>query len=222
MLAGSMALNRMDAAKGAAISLLAQAYKNRNKICLINFHGKTAEVVVPPTKSIAMTKNRLESMPCGGGSPLAHALEMASKTGLNSIKIKKDVGRCILVLITDGRANIPLCISHGDEFDPDIYPSFDGMPTREFLHDEVISSARILGSFQDFDVVVIDTEDKFISTGLAKVTVRNHVRPRAEPPRSSTFSFIVTQETAEAAFAKYYRIDVRDVSSLQSVTKRLV
>ena len=56
---GSMALNRMNAAKGASVELLAEAYKSRDKISLIAFHGVRAEVLVPPTKSMALTKNRL-------------------------------------------------------------------------------------------------------------------------------------------------------------------
>jgi magnesium chelatase subunit D len=54
----------MDAAKGAAISLLSEAYKARDKISLIISQGSRAVVLVPPTKSTAFCKARLEGMPC--------------------------------------------------------------------------------------------------------------------------------------------------------------
>jgi magnesium chelatase subunit D len=163
---GSMALNRMGAAKGAAMSLLKEAYKSRDKICLVSFHGDRAEIHVPPTKSMVLTKRRLEELPCGGGSPLAHALQTAARTGLNELKVKRDVGRVVIVLLTDGRANIPLAVSEGEHI------SDRDTKDRTFLKEEVISIAKRLGSLKDFNVVVIDTEDRFVGTGFARDIAR--------------------------------------------------
>lgn len=166
---GSMALNRMDAAKGAALSLLSEAYKSRDKICLVAFHGNQAEVLVPPTKSMALTKNRLEGMPCGGGSPLCHGLVLAMRTGLNAIKVKQDVGRVIVVLLSDGRANVPLCVSEGESFDPSVDPAAkNGEPSRGYLKEEALAVAKTLGSLDDFNILCIDTEDRFVGTGLSR------------------------------------------------------
>ena len=63
-----------------------------------------------------MAKNRLERMPCGGGSPLAHALNQAATTGLNAQK-SGDVGEVLVICISDGRANVPLANADG-EVDP--------------------------------------------------------------------------------------------------------
>jgi len=158
---GSMALNRMNAAKGAAVNLLAEAYQSRDKICLISFQGEFAQVLLPPTRSIAMAKNRLERMPCGGGSPLAHALNQAAQVGITAQK-SGDVGEVLCVCISDGRANVPLKVSVG-ESDPEEPPM-----SKEDLKEEVLQTAKLLGMQPNFKLLMLDTENKFVSTGVAK------------------------------------------------------
>ena len=160
---GSMALNRMNAAKGAAIGLLSEAYQSRDKICLISFQGEEAQVLLPPTRSIAMARNRLERMPCGGGSPLAHALNQAAQVGLTAQKTG-DVGEVLVVCISDGRANVPLSVSvDGPDPDPDAVPM-----DKAALKEEVLNTAKMLGSLSGFKLLMLDTENKFVSTGQAK------------------------------------------------------
>jgi len=191
---GSMALNRMNAAKGAAMSLLTEAYQSRDKIALIPFQGEMADVLLPPTKSIAMAKRRLESMPCGGGSPLAHAIQTAMLTGLNEQK-SGDVGKVVVVCISDGRANVPLCNSMGEEFDPESdEDSKEGKPSRKYLKEEVLACAKQLGVLPGFNLLCIDTENKFISTGIAK-------------------------DIANAANGKYHQIAKADGNAIASVTQ---
>lgn len=164
---GSMALNRMNAAKGAAIRLLTEAYQTRDKICLIPFQGDKADVLLPPTKSIAMAKRRLETMPCGGGSPLAHGLSLAVRTGLNAVKAG-DVGKVMVVCITDGRANVELAKADGGGGGMVVQGEEAEKMTKQDLKDEVLALAKQMRAIQGFELLCVDTENKFVSTGFAK------------------------------------------------------
>ncbi|MFD8802007.1 putative cobaltochelatase [Streptomyces atroolivaceus] len=101
---GSMAARqRMSAVKGAVMSLLLDAYQRRDKVGLVTFRGKDAEVALPPTSSVDAAAARLESLPTGGRTPLAAGLLKAHDV-LRVERLRDPSRRALLVVVTDGRA----------------------------------------------------------------------------------------------------------------------
>ena len=100
---GSAALNRLAEAKGAVELLLADCYVRRDSVAVLAFRGKAAELLLPPTRSLARAKRSLAGLPGGGGTPLASAMDAALAL---AEQIRRKGETPILVLLTDGRGNI--------------------------------------------------------------------------------------------------------------------
>jgi Mg-chelatase subunit ChlD len=98
---------RMKAAKGAVLGLLRRAYENRSEVAMIAFGGEEARVVLPPTRSITLAKHNLERLPSGGATPFANGLFKAWQI-IRCQRLKNSGVRPVLVIISDGEANVPL------------------------------------------------------------------------------------------------------------------
>ncbi|MEA1830677.1 magnesium chelatase subunit D [Methylobacterium durans] len=100
---GSSAIERLAEAKGAVEGLLAESYARRDRVALVAFRGAGADIVLPPTRSLVRAKRGLAGLPGGGGTPLAAGLDAALALAL---AVRRAGGTPLVVLLTDGRANI--------------------------------------------------------------------------------------------------------------------
>jgi len=98
---------RMQATKGAVLSLLRDAYVRRDKVALVVFSGRTARVVLRPTGSVDLAEDRLQRLTVGGTTPLTHGLVAGLKL-IRTERLRDPTVYPLLVLISDGRGNISL------------------------------------------------------------------------------------------------------------------
>jgi magnesium chelatase subunit D len=92
---------RVEAAAGATLALLADAYRSRSQVALVAFRGQGAEVVLPPTASVEVARARLADLATGGATPLAEGLTAALEVGRRAVTAGNDA---LIVVLTDGRA----------------------------------------------------------------------------------------------------------------------
>ncbi|MEM8924390.1 MAG: AAA family ATPase [Actinomycetota bacterium] len=102
---GSMgAVERAEGASGAVLGLLADAYQQRDEVCLITVAGEGAEVVLPPTGSVEVARRRLERLRTGGQTPLHAGLAEARRIATAPAVARDEGRRPFVVVLTDGRA----------------------------------------------------------------------------------------------------------------------
>lgn len=98
---------RMNATKGAILSLLTDAYQRRDRVGLIVFQKDRATLILPPTNSVQLAQRALADIPVGGKTPLSAGLLMATEILQREKYTHPDVEPLLLIL-TDGAGNVSI------------------------------------------------------------------------------------------------------------------
>jgi magnesium chelatase subunit D len=143
---GSMAARRgMEMARRAVMALLEDSYQKRDKVGFVAVTGDSAEILLRPTSSISLAVKCLRDLPPAGRTPLSDGL----LKGLQMLRIElwknKNVVP-IMVLVSDGRGNVPI-----------------GTDVKK----ELISLARQINTM-GINLVVIDYDDEFLGLGYCR------------------------------------------------------
>jgi len=134
------------------------AYVNRASIAIIRIGAKDA--VEPLRSQVVQARNLLAPEvfkalegEAGVATPLAHGLDLAGRTARASLQHgRSQVVRVRLVVLTDGRGNIPL------------QASLDGVLDRPVSQDEIddaLTAARSLFEIPRLEIVLLDPQPQF-------------------------------------------------------------
>lgn len=147
---GSMAANRIARAKSTILKLLRKSYLNRDSVAIVSFHGTTANIDLPPSRSILRARRVLDSLRMGGSTPLG--LGLVTTIELLEL-VGSKFGETVVLLFTDGRSNVPL--------------RRGGLNMRAFRQVKIESELRELTvglNRMKTRVVVVDTQKEFESS----------------------------------------------------------
>ncbi|MEZ4518250.1 MAG: VWA domain-containing protein [Chloroflexota bacterium] len=157
----SMAVaERMEATKGAIMSLLTDAYQRRDRVGLIVFNKNDANLVLPPTNSVQLAKKALMDINVGGKTPLSAGLYLAYQVFRQEAYSHPDV-MPLMILLTDGAGNV----------------SMTDMPP-------LAEAQKIAGLIQETDVrsVVINMEHAAFDQGWRRSWRKDWKRPATRWP----------------------------------------
>jgi magnesium chelatase subunit D len=161
---GSTARLRLAEAKGAIELLLSDCYVRRDRVALLAFRGRGAEVLIAPTRSLVRAKRSLAALPGGGGTPLAAAIEAASQL---ADVVRRRGSTPLVVLLTDACANV----------------ARDGSPGRALAERDALAAALALQA-SGVGALVIDTSPRPQAAAqriAARMGARYVPLPHADP-----------------------------------------
>lgn len=105
-LSGSMLLN-LEAVKEALLRLHSDAYRSRDRVGIVALKGLRAEVVQHPITNLRVVANKLVNLRVSGYTPLATGM-LKTWEVLKEAKRRDPSTVPVMVVITDGGANVPL------------------------------------------------------------------------------------------------------------------
>ena len=148
----SMAVaERMEATKGAIMSLLTDAYQRRDRVGLVVFNKNDARLVLSPTNSVQLARDALADIAVGGKTPLSAGLLLAFEVFRKEAHLHPDV-MPLMILLTDGAGNV----------------SMSNLPPQEEAH----KIARLIRD-NGIRSVVINMEHAAFDQGLAQLLADN-------------------------------------------------
>jgi magnesium chelatase ATPase subunit I len=157
-LSGSMALNRIAQAKETMLGLLHQSYVKRDSVAIVGFRGVSAQLLLPPSRSILRARRVLDSLGIGGGTPLSAGLACALHL---SKRAQAQAGELTLLLFTDGHANVPIAAN--------------GNTDRQYRRQVIRSEVNLLGAAlkkAGVKIVLIATQNRFTANDEAYALAR--------------------------------------------------
>mgnify|MGYP003572732298 FL=1 len=98
---------RMEATKGAIMSLLVDAYQKRDRVGLVVFQKEEARMVLPFTSSVELAQKALCHLPVGGKTPLSAGLMLAYRAFRREMRLHPKA-MPLMILLTDGAGNVSL------------------------------------------------------------------------------------------------------------------
>lgn len=140
------AAERMEATKGAIMSLLMDAYQRRDQVGLVVFQKEEARLALPPTSSVELAKKALRDVPVGGKTPLSAGLLLAHRVMSQHLKLNPEI-MPLMILLTDGAGNV----------------SVSNLPAQEEAH----RAAKMIVE-ENIRSVVINMEHASFDRGLAQ------------------------------------------------------
>ena len=146
---GSMATHRIGQARAAVLSLLRQSYVRRDSVAIVGIRGKSAEILLPPSRSIVRARRALESLRVGGGTPLSAGLAAALNLARSALARDSEVR---VVLFTDGRANVAANFSATND-----------RVNRESAIAKELEVLRSAFAKAGIKLTVVDTQHRFVS-----------------------------------------------------------